>query len=129
MAEETTRLADLPAEWEAEAEEIDERLEAGEISGEVWEARVEILTENAVALREALALIHAEDSNWKLPSSVYRLSDWLVERAYPEPKPQTNDIADWALAKLAEQEREIKRLAKFADSAIDEAIVSDTIEQ
>jgi hypothetical protein len=108
MKEQPIKLADLPAKWEGEADEIDQRLEAKEVTGDVWEARRDILVENAVDLREALDRHHrkGDESTETIPSSAHRLADWLWQHGYPqEPRPQTNDICDWALAKLIEQDR------------------------
>lgn len=107
VTDEATKLADLPSIWEAEAAEIDERRQKGELSGEVWEARYDLLTENATDLRLALAKA-SEDSTDFVPSSVHRLAQWLGEHSFPEnPEPGTNDIADWALAKLQELQEQV----------------------
>lgn len=104
ISEEATKLADLPAKWEAEATEIDERLESKEVTGEVWTARSEILWENAVELREAIYAEQQEQDH--IPSSIHRLADWLLQHGYPQdPRPETNDIGDWALAKLQELQK------------------------
>lgn len=124
MTDETTKLADLPAQWEAEAGEIDARIEAGEISGEVWETRRDILIENAVDLRFALAK-HTKAgavSTEAIPSSAYRLTDWLGARAYPhDPEPETNDICDWALAKLVEQDRILQSVVTTSTTLVDKS--------
>jgi hypothetical protein len=107
MTNDATKLADLPSEWEAEAAEIEERREKGELSGEVWDARYDILTENASDLRLALAKASEKSTDF-IPSSIYRLADWLAIHAYPaNPAPESNDIADWALAKLQELQDQV----------------------
>lgn len=118
MKEEPIKLADLPAKWEAEAAEIDDRIEKGEVSGEIWEARRDILTENAVDLREALYRHkHTENSTDHIPSSVYRLAEWLGGHAYPhDPEPETNDICDWALALLIQQDRTLQTVPTTASN-------------
>lgn len=129
MTDEQTKLADLPAQWEAEAEEIDTRLGGGEVSGEVWETRRDILTENAIDLRDALyAHIHKENSTDDIPSSVYRLSLWLGTHGYPNPAPETNDVADWALAKLREYEAFLQSLSLELPVRVDKPAESDTID-
>jgi hypothetical protein len=107
-SEEVTKLADLPAKWEAEAAEIESRQESGEVSGEVWDARREILVENAVDLRDALTRAMKKSTD-NIPTSAMRLSDWLWRRGYPRPEPESNDICDWAIAKLNEMERELQK--------------------
>lgn len=100
MAEDYIKLADLPKHWEAEAEEIDARRESGEVTGEVWDARYDILTENAADLRLALAKAQEKTTD-SIPTSAYRLLDYLTEH-YPRKRPESNDVCDLALAKLQE---------------------------
>lgn len=100
MSTDTVKVADLPSVWEAEAAEIDERRQKGEVSGEVWDARYELLSENAADLRLALAAAEENKTFW-VPSSAMRLVEWLVDHEGPKTHaPETYDICDMALAKL-----------------------------
>lgn len=99
MSTDVVSVADLPAKWEKEAEEIESHLS----EGEVWSGRYEVMTENAIELREALA---AGDK--RVPSSAYRLADWLGAHGFPtDPEPETNDVCDLALAKLQELQNQL----------------------
>lgn len=114
MTNDATKLADLPSAWEAEAAEIDARRESGEVSGEVWDTRYDILTENASDLRLALSAAEENKSFW-VPSSAMRLVEWLVDHETPETHaPETYDICDMALAKLQEMQELLDAYRKHA---------------